>query len=238
MHSIHDFTIIVHIHEQVLAPLGSRFCIVAKHHAFEPHAQCCLRSQQRHSCFFRRAVAFPVVALDASRHYVHRRVLSTTRTRQDVIERQLSHTLLLAAILATELVTHVNTQALHVRLLATAANVYVSAPTDYRRHWEFIMRRTQHAIAVEIFDEDRVLERHDDCAGDTDGAERLVSLIEQKNSAIECHCPAPPFVWFISRGLTRIHADKRKNSEQFTFLVSDPRFIRVHLWLLLIWSAR
>ncbi len=40
------------------------------------------------------------------------------------------------------------------------------------------MCRTKHAISIEFLDEDGVLERHDDCARDTDGAERLVSLIE------------------------------------------------------------
>jgi hypothetical protein len=49
------------------------------------------------------------------------------------------------------------------------------------------MRGTKHAIAVPLFDEDRVLEGHDDGPRDTDGAERLVSLVEQQNSAIECH---------------------------------------------------
>ena len=39
------------------------------------------------------------------------------------------------------------------------------------------MRRTQHAIAVEFFDGDGVLESHDDRSRDTDGAERFVSLI-------------------------------------------------------------
>ena len=84
---VHDFTIIVHVHEQVLAPLGSCFGIVTKHHAFELHSQRCLRSQQRHACFRRCAIALPVVALDASRNNVHRRVISTTRPWQDVIER-------------------------------------------------------------------------------------------------------------------------------------------------------
>src|SRR6266516_2689441 len=80
-------TIIVHVHEEVLAPLGSCFGIVTKHDPFELHAQRRLRSQQWHSCFFRRAVALPVVALDTSRHDVYGRVITTTRTRQDMIER-------------------------------------------------------------------------------------------------------------------------------------------------------
>src|SRR5207237_7159619 len=85
-----------------------------------------LPSSHTQTCFFRCAIVLPVVALDASRHYVHRRVITTTRTRQDVIECQLSHTLLLSAVLAAELVAHVNSQALHARLLATAANVDVN----------------------------------------------------------------------------------------------------------------
>src|SRR2546425_163161 len=104
------------------------------------------------------------------------------------------YALFLTAVLATKLVTHVNTKALHARLFAAAANVDVSAPADYRRHWKFIVSRTQHAIAVEFLDEDGVLKRHDDCTRDTDGAERLVSLIKQQNSAIECHHSAPPFL--------------------------------------------
>ena len=33
VHLFHDGTIIVYIHEEVLAPLGSCFCIVTKHDA-------------------------------------------------------------------------------------------------------------------------------------------------------------------------------------------------------------
>jgi len=40
LYPVHDITIVVHVHEQVLAPLGSRLCIVTKHYAFELHAQC------------------------------------------------------------------------------------------------------------------------------------------------------------------------------------------------------
>jgi len=87
VHLFNDSTIIVHVHEQVLAPFGSRLCVVTKHYAFELHAQRRLGSQQRHSCLFRCAVALPVVALDTSRDNVYGRVISTTRTRQDVIER-------------------------------------------------------------------------------------------------------------------------------------------------------
>ena len=38
VHLLHDFAIIVHVHEQVLTPFGSRLCVVAEHDAFELHA--------------------------------------------------------------------------------------------------------------------------------------------------------------------------------------------------------
>src|ERR1043166_489345 len=38
-HLLSQVTIIVHVHEQVLAPLSSRLCVVTKHDAFEFHAQ-------------------------------------------------------------------------------------------------------------------------------------------------------------------------------------------------------
>src|SRR5258706_4370025 len=170
VHLFNDGPIIVHIHEQVLAPFGARLCIVAKHYTFELNAQRRLRSQQRHSCLRRRAITLAIITRHASRNYVHRGVITATRTRQDVIKRQLSYALLFTAVLATELVAHVNPQAPHARLLAAAANVDVSASANYRRHWPLSVSRTQHAIAVELFDEDRVLESHDDCARDTDGA--------------------------------------------------------------------
>jgi len=44
MHLLHDVTIIMHIHEEVLAPLGTRLRVVAEHHAFEFHTQRRLRS--------------------------------------------------------------------------------------------------------------------------------------------------------------------------------------------------
>src|SRR5438067_13898434 len=37
--------VLVHVHEQVLAPFGSRLCIVTKHDAFKLHTQRRLRSQ-------------------------------------------------------------------------------------------------------------------------------------------------------------------------------------------------
>ena len=37
MHLLHDVTIIVYVHEEVLTPLGSCFCIVTKHYTFELH---------------------------------------------------------------------------------------------------------------------------------------------------------------------------------------------------------
>src|SRR5947207_11028396 len=46
VHLVHHGTIVVHVHEQVLGPFGSRLCIVTKHDAFELDAQRRLRSQQ------------------------------------------------------------------------------------------------------------------------------------------------------------------------------------------------
>src|SRR5262245_46288356 len=106
-------TIIVDVHEEILAPFSTRLCVVAKHHALELHTQRRLRSQQRHACFRGRAIALPLVAGDTRRHDVHGRVISTTRTRQNVIECQVARHLLQTAVLTTKLVAHVNTRSLH-----------------------------------------------------------------------------------------------------------------------------
>jgi hypothetical protein len=65
-----------------------------------------------------------------------------------VVEREITNNLLFTAVLAAKLVAHVDAQALHARLLAAATHIDVGAPANHRRHREFIMRRTQHAIAV------------------------------------------------------------------------------------------
>ena len=39
MHLLHDVTIIVHVHEEILAPLGAGFGIVTKDDAFQLHPQ-------------------------------------------------------------------------------------------------------------------------------------------------------------------------------------------------------
>ena len=44
VHFVHDITIIVHVHEQVLSPCSSCFCVMAEHHALELHSQRRLRS--------------------------------------------------------------------------------------------------------------------------------------------------------------------------------------------------
>src|ERR1044072_9986608 len=90
-HTVHHVAIVVHVHEQVLAPFSSRFCIVAKHNAFELHAQCRLRSKQRHSCFRRRAIALSAVALKTNRDEIQRRGISTTPTRQHVTQPHPRH---------------------------------------------------------------------------------------------------------------------------------------------------
>src|SRR6185436_382826 len=143
----------------------------------ELHAQCSLRSKQRHTRLGRSAIALAVVAGNTRRNGVHWRVISTTRTRQDVVQSQFTGRLLLAAVLTTELVAHVDPQPLHSRSLAATADVDVSAPANYRRHWKRFTRRVQHSIAVKLLNVNRVLEGHDHSPRDTDSAERLVSLV-------------------------------------------------------------
>src|SRR6185503_4914741 len=101
-----------------------------------------------------------------------------------------------ATVLTTKLVAHVDPQTFHARRLAPFANVDVHAASNNRRHGKLRSRRAQHAIAVKLLDSDRVFESHDDRSRNTDGAERLVSLVQQQYSSIECHYPAPPFMCF------------------------------------------
>src|SRR6185295_7007648 len=145
-------TIIVDVHEEILAPLSTCFGIVTKHDALEFHAQRALRSQQRHARFGRCAAALAVVARNTRSDDVDRRIISATRAWQDVIERQLTCGFLLAAVLATKLVAHVNPHALHSRCLLPATNVDVSATSNHRRHPELSSRRTQHALTIEFLD--------------------------------------------------------------------------------------
>src|SRR5688572_29453429 len=84
-HLLPNVTIIVDIHEEVLAPFGPCLRVVTEHDALEFHTQRRLRSQQRHSGFIRRAVALAVVAGNACGYDVYRRVVAATRSRQDMI---------------------------------------------------------------------------------------------------------------------------------------------------------
>src|SRR6185369_4092011 len=103
-----NISVIVNIHEEILAPFRTSFGVVTEHHAFELHAQCSLRSKQRHTRFSRSAIALAVVAGNTRGNDVHRRVISTTRTRQNVVQSQFTNRLLLAAVLTAELISHVN----------------------------------------------------------------------------------------------------------------------------------
>src|SRR4029079_1234451 len=104
--SVTNVAVIVNVHEEILAPLGTCFGVVTKHNALEFHAQRALRSKQRHARFSRSATALAVVARNTRSDNVDRRVISTTRAWQDVVERQLICGFLLAAVLATKLVAH------------------------------------------------------------------------------------------------------------------------------------
>src|SRR6185436_6646722 len=115
LNSLPDVSVIVNIHEEILAPLRTSFSVVTEHHAFELHAQRRLRSKQRHARFSRSAIALSVVAGNTRRNDVPLRVICTTRTRKDVVQSQFTNRLLLAAVLTTVLVAHVNPQPLHSR---------------------------------------------------------------------------------------------------------------------------
>ena len=111
--SITHVSVVVDVHEEILAPFGTCFGVVTKHYALEFHAQRALRGEQRHTRFGRSAIALAVVARNTRGGDIHRRIISTTRTWQNVIQRQLTNGFLLTAVLAPELVAHVNPQALH-----------------------------------------------------------------------------------------------------------------------------
>src|ERR1044072_569582 len=175
--SLTHVSIVVDVHEEILAPLRASFSVVTKHHPLELHAQGSLRSEQRHTRLRRSPIALAVVAGNTRSNDVHGRVISATRTREDGVQGQLNDGLLLAAVLTTVLVAYVDPQPLHPRSFAATADVDVSATPNHRRHWKRFTRRMQHSIAVEFLNVNRVLEGHDHSARDTDGAERLVSLV-------------------------------------------------------------
>src|SRR5512134_1560254 len=124
----------MNVHEEILAPFSACFRVVAKHHPLQLHSQCPLRSKQRHTRLIWSAVALAVVTRHACGNDVYRRIITSTRTRQDVIERQLARTLLLATVLAAKLVAHVDPQTLRTRRLSATTHVDVSAPANHRRN--------------------------------------------------------------------------------------------------------
>src|SRR6185436_12075371 len=170
-------SVVVDVHEEILAPFGTCFCVVTKHDALELHAQRALRRKQRHTRFSRSSIALAVVARNTRRHDVDRRIISTTRTWQNVIQRQLTCGFLLTAVLTAELVAHVDPQTLHARRFTPATNVDVRATSNHRRHPELSSRRTQHSLTVEFLDRDCVFESHDHSPRDTDSAERFIGLV-------------------------------------------------------------
>src|SRR5262245_20008445 len=93
--------------------------------------QCCRILQQRHPRFFRRPVAFSLIACETGRYQVLRRSISSTRSRQDVIDRQIKRIPFDSAVLATISIAGKNTSALARRAALPAANVDVVRQTNY-----------------------------------------------------------------------------------------------------------
>ena len=175
--STYNFLVVVH--EQVLLPFRTRFGIVAKQHVIEAETQQLLRSQQRHTCLFRRSVPFPLVAFHAGGDQVRRGAFAALCTRQNVIERQVLCVFMVAAILAAVTVANVNPGTLHRRFAAVAANVHVMPQTDHRREPESRRRRMEDIVAVVLFDEYRAAKPQTHRSGDTDRTQRLIRKIQK-----------------------------------------------------------
>src|ERR1044072_8441933 len=92
--SLTHVSIVVDVHEEILAPLRASFGVVTKHHPLELHAQGSLRSEQRHTRLRRSASALAVVAGNTRSNDVHGRVISATRTREVVIQSHITNRLL------------------------------------------------------------------------------------------------------------------------------------------------
>src|SRR6478672_1639387 len=73
--SLPHVSVVVDVHEEILAPLRAGFSVVTKHHTFELHAQGSLRSKQRHTRLCRSAIALAVVTGNTRSNDVQRRVI-------------------------------------------------------------------------------------------------------------------------------------------------------------------
>src|SRR5688500_9268542 len=87
-------------HEQILAPLRSRLGGVAHRSSLHPISQRRGICQQRHPCFFGRAVALALVASEASGAQVLSHSSPAARTRHDVVDRQVERPACHSTILA------------------------------------------------------------------------------------------------------------------------------------------
>jgi hypothetical protein len=85
-------------------------------------------------------------------------------------------------------------QALHASRLSAAADVDVASQAHDARHAEHLARRTQHALPVELLDEDDAADDQTHRASHADRAERLVREVQKQHTAVQaCRHGTPPF---------------------------------------------
>ena len=150
---------------------------MTKQDVVKPETQKLLRREKRHSGLFGRAVAFALVAFDASRHEIVRDAFAALRARQDVVERQILGVFVLAAVLTAIAVADIDPGALHCRFLAAAFDVNVGTQAHDRRYANFRRRRMQNVFAVVFLDGQFTREPHTDSARYADRAERFVRKV-------------------------------------------------------------
>ena len=143
------------VHKQILLPLRPRFGIVAEQNVVEPQTEQLLRSQKRHACLLRSAIAFSLIALYARRYEIRGSALPTLGAREDVIEREVLGVAMLSAVLATITITNVNPCTLHCGLASIATDVNIMSKPNHGRNGEDGRRRMENIVAVFLFNKYR-----------------------------------------------------------------------------------
>lgn len=171
------------VHKQILLPLRTRFCVMAKQNMIKAEPKQLLRCQQGHSRLFGRAVTLSLITFNASRDQIRRRAFSALCTRQNMIERQVLRVLVIAAILTAITVADINPGTLHRGFPSIPADVYIMPKTDHRRNFKCCRRRTEHIVAVVLFDEHSSAKPKTNRAGYADRAERFVRKVQKQYSS-------------------------------------------------------
>lgn len=167
------------VHKQIFLPFRTRLGIVAEQHVIEPQSQKFLRSEQRHSCLFRRTVTFSLIAFYASSYKVSRSAFAALGPRQDMIKRQILGVLVIAAVLAAVAVADIYPRPLHCRLASVSTNVNIVTQADHGRDLEDRRRGTEYVFAVVLFYKDRAAKPQANRPSDTDGAQRFVRKVQK-----------------------------------------------------------